>query len=131
LDNLTREEDLQSFEQRLIDRFGPLPREASELMNVVRLRREAIALGLERVKVKNGLMIVHFVANQQSPYFKSDTFMNLLRAITARPQKFVLRQNNNRLAMTVRAINSIESAWQTLHSLRSETAKTENNGAKN
>ena len=131
LDNLTREEDLQSFEQRLIDRFGPLPREASELMNVVRLRREAIALGLERVKVKNGLMIVHFVANQQSPYFKSDTFMNLLRAITARPQKFVLRQNNNRLAMTVRAINSIESAWQTLYSLRSETAKTENNGAKN
>ena len=128
LDNLTREEDLIAFEQRLIDRFGPLPREAQELMNVVRLRREAIALGLERVKVKNGLMIVHFVANQQSPYFKSDTFMNLLRSITAQPQKFVLRQNNNRLAMTVRAINSIESAWQTLHSLRSST---EHNGGKN
>jgi transcription-repair coupling factor (superfamily II helicase) len=83
---------------------------------------------LERVKVKNGLMIVHFVANQQSPYFKSDTFMNLLRSITAQPQKFVLRQNNNRLAMTVRAINSIESAWQTLHSLRSNS---ENNEGKN
>ena len=125
LDNLTREEDLQSFEKRLIDRFGPLPREAKELMNVVRLRREAIALGMERVKVKNGLMIVQFVANQQSPYFKSDTFMNLLRSITARPQKFVLRQNNNRLAMTVRGIDSIESAWQTLSSLRSTVAQNE------
>lgn len=131
LDNLTREEDLQAFEKRLIDRFGPLPHEAQELMNVVRLRREAIALGLERVKVKNGLMIVHFVANQQSPYFKSDTFMNLLRSITARPQKFVLRQNNNRLAMTVRGINSIESAWQTLHSLRQTDSNEENNRGKN
>ena len=125
LDNLTSEGDLQAFEQRLIDRFGPLPREATELMNVVRLRREAVALGLERVKVKNGLMIVHFISNSQSPYFKSDVFMNLLRTITARPQKFVLRQNNNRLAMTVRDIKSIESAWQTLRSLRSFT---EDNG---
>ena len=131
LDNLTREEDLQSFEKRLIDRFGPLPREAKELMNVVRLRREAIALGMERVKVKNGLMIVQFVANQQSPYFKSDTFMNLLRSITARPQKFVLRQNNNRLAMTVRGIDSIEAAWQTLLSLHSTATNNDNNGGKN
>ena len=131
LDNLTREEDLQAFEKRLVDRFGPLPREAKELMNVVRLRREAIALGLERVKVKNGLMIVQFVANQQSPYFKSDTFMNLLRSITARPQKFVLRQNNNRLAMTVRGIDSIEAAWQTLLSLHSTATNNDNNGGKN
>ena len=120
LDNLTREEDLQRFERQLADRFGQLPVQAVELLNVVRLRREAMALGLERVKVKNGLMIVHFVSNSASPYFKSDVFMNLLRSVTSRPQKFVLKQNNNRLAMTVRGIGSIESAWQTLRSLRAD-----------
>ncbi len=118
LDNLTREEDLQRFERQLADRFGELPVQAVELLNVVRLRREAMALGLERVKVKNGLMIVHFISNSASPYFKSDIFMNLLRTVSAHPQKFVLKQNNNRLAMTVRGISSIEAAWQTLRSLR-------------
>ena len=66
---------MQAFESRLADRFGPLPREAQELLNVVRLRWEAIRLGIERVKVKNGLMILHFVGEQNSPYYKSDTFM--------------------------------------------------------
>ena len=57
--------------------------------------------------------------------------MNLLRSITARPQKFVLRQNNNRLAMTVRGIDSIEAAWQTLLSLHSTATNNDNNGGKN
>ena len=61
LDSTKDEEALQAFESRLADRFGPLPRAAKELLNVVRLRWEAIRLGMERVKVKNGLMIVQFV----------------------------------------------------------------------
>ena len=120
LDSLTREEDLQAFEQRLVDRFGPLPQPAVELLNVVRLRREAIALGMERVKVKNGLMIVQFVSDSSSAYYKSDLFMGVLRYVTSHPQKFVLRQNNNRLAMTVRSISNIESAWKCLQALRLE-----------
>lgn len=86
LDSLTREEDLQAFEQRLVDRFGPLPQPAVELLNVVRLRREAIALGMERVKVKNGLMIVQFVSDSSSAYYKSDLFMGVLRYVTSHPQ---------------------------------------------
>ena len=120
LDSLTREEDLQAFERRLVDRFGPLPQPAVELLNVVRLRREAIALGMERVKVKNGLMIVQFVSDSSSAYYKSDLFMGVLRYVTSHPQKFVLRQNNNRLAMTVRSISNIESAWKCLQALRLE-----------
>lgn len=102
LDTARNEEMLKSFEAKMIDRFGPLPRPAAELLNVVRLRWEAVRLGMERVKVKNGLMIVHFVGDDDSPYYKSDTFMELLRKVTQRPDRFVLKQHNNRLAMTVR-----------------------------
>ena len=117
LDSTKDEEALLAFGERLADRFGPLPRETEELLNVVRLRWEAIRLGMERVKVKNGLMIVHFVGEQDSPYYKSDTFMDLLRKVTQNPGRFVLKQHNNRLAMTVRNVKDIEDAYKTLQQL--------------
>ena len=117
LDSIRREEDLVAFESRLVDRFGALPVAAKELLNVVRLRWEAVRLGMERVKVKNGLMIVHFVGESNSPYYKSDTFMTLLRKITAQPDRFILKQHNNRLAMTVRRVADVAEAVVVLRSL--------------
>ena len=117
LDSTKDEEALQAFEGRLADRFGPLPRAAKELLNVVRLRWEAIRLGMERVKVKNGLMIVHFVGEENSPFYKSEAFMTLLQRVTQRPDRFVLKQHNNRLAMTVRNVKDVEDAYKTLQQL--------------
>ncbi len=117
LDALRDEQGLQGFEARLVDRFGPLPEAARELLSVVRLRREAIRLGMERIKVKNGLMIVHFVGDDASPYYKSDTFMELLRRVTAHPDRFVLKQHNNRLAMTVRKVENVAQACEVLRTL--------------
>ena len=117
LDSTKDEEALLAFESRLADRFGPLPRAAKELLNVVRLRWEAIRLGMERVKVKNGLMIVHFVGEENSPFYKSEAFMTLLQRVTQRPDRFVLKQHNNRLAMTVRNVKDVEDAYKTLQQL--------------
>ncbi len=117
LDTMTTEEALVEFSTRLKDRFGALPRPAEELLNVVRLRWEAVRLGMERVKVKNGLMIVHFVSDPKSQYFKSETFMELLKKVTAEPSRYVLRNQNDRLAMTVRRIEDIESAYKLLKTL--------------
>ena len=117
LDTARNEEMLKSFEAKMIDRFGPLPRPAAELLNVVRLWWEAVRLGMERVNVKNGLMIVHFVGDDDSPYYKSDTFMELLRKVTQRPDRFVLKQHNNRLAMTVRGIKDVAAGYEVLKSL--------------
>ncbi len=117
LDSLQSEEQLTSFAARLEDRFGALPEATVELMNVVRLRREAVRLGMERVKVKNGLMIVWFVGDDSSPYYKSDTFMGLLRKVTADAERFVLKQHNNRLAMTVRKVRNIAQGVEVLRAL--------------
>lgn len=117
LDSTQDEEALQAFGKRLEDRFGPLPRAACELLDVVRLRWEAIRLGMERVKVKNGLMIVHFVGEENSPYYQSEVFMELLKRVTQHPDRFVLKQHNNRLAMTVRRIKDVEAAYKTLREL--------------
>ena len=117
LDSIRQEQQLVAFSERLVDRFGAMPEEAMALIDVVRLRWEAIRLGMERVKVKNNLMIVHFVGESNSPYYKSETFMELLRKVTQQPDRFVLKQHNNRLAMTVRRVKDIAEAVEVLKML--------------
>jgi transcription-repair coupling factor (superfamily II helicase) len=94
-----------------------MPQAAKELMNAVRLRWEAMRLGMERVKVKNGLMIVRFVGDEHSPYYRSEVFMNVLRKITADPDRFVLKQKDGKLQITVRRVDSVASAVDVLRKL--------------
>ena len=116
IDALADEESIVRLTSELEDRFGKMPQEAKELMNAVRLRHEAMRLGMERVKVKNGLMIVRFVGDEQSPYYRSDIFMELLRKITAQPDRFVLKQKDGKLQMTVRRVENVATAVEILKS---------------
>jgi transcription-repair coupling factor (superfamily II helicase) len=111
------DEQFEAFAARLLDRFGAIPQSVRELIDVVKLRREAINLGMEHVKVKNGLLIVRFVGDNNSPFFKTDTFLNMLRRVVAEPDRFVVKQYNNRLSMTVRKIYSISEAVAMLRHL--------------
>lgn len=114
LDNIGDEEQMSRFEARLADRFGALPDAARNLLDVVRLRWRAVAMGFEWVKVKNGLMLLRFIADDNSPYYKSPLFMGILKYVSKNSAKFVLKQNNNRLMLTVREVKGIREAWKTL-----------------
>ncbi|MCK4749027.1 MAG: transcription-repair coupling factor, partial [Bacteroidales bacterium] len=78
LDNIQSEDRLMEFEKELEDRFGPVPAETRELMNVVRLRWMAIELGFEKIILKQSQMIFHFISNPDSGYFASPTFKSVL-----------------------------------------------------
>ena len=120
IDTMRSDEQFEAFATRLKDRFGELPQPVLELIEVIKLRREAVNLGMEHIKVKNGLMIVRFVGDNNSPFFKTDTFLNLLRRVVAEPERFVVKQYNNRLSMTVRKIYSIAEGVAMLRRLASE-----------
>ena len=117
IDAMTDEASLTKFEAELEDRFGKMPQAAKELMNAVRLRWEAMRLGMERVKVKNGLMIVRFVGDEHSPYYRSEVFMEVLRKITADPDRFVLKQKDGKLQITVRRVDDVATAVEVLKNL--------------
>lgn len=123
IDAMRTDKQLEGFAARLVDRFGELPQPVRELIDVVRLRREAVALGMEHVKVKNGLMIVRFVGDNNSPFFKTDTFLGMLRKVVADPDRFVVKQYNNRLSMTVRRISSVAEGVAMLRTLATGTEK--------
>lgn len=124
LDNIVDEERMSRFEARLADRFGALPDAARNLMDVVRLRWRAVALGFEWVKVKNGLMLLRFISDSNSPYYKSPLFMGILKYMAENNSKFVLKQNNNRLVVTVREVKGIGDAWKTLDAVHAGAIKS-------
>ena len=117
IDAMHTDEQFEALMVRLKDRFGAIPEPVRVLCDVVRLRHEAINLGMEHVKVKNGLMIVRFVGDNNSPFFKTDTFLNMLRKVVSNPERFVVKQYNNRLSMTVRKIYSVAEAVEMLRTL--------------
>src|SRR5687767_7450714 len=61
LDNCENEEELLAMEQELADRFGPLPSQVTELFITVRCRKLAVALGFERMILKNDSLKCYFI----------------------------------------------------------------------
>jgi transcription-repair coupling factor (superfamily II helicase) len=118
LDNTENEDALQKFEKQLIDRFGPIPEPTLELLNVVRLRWLAKLLGFEKVIIKNARIIIHFVANQMSPYYQSAVFDRILRFVQRNPQVFQMKETKEKLTMTAERINSIQQAMAMLMKLK-------------
>jgi transcription-repair coupling factor (superfamily II helicase) len=115
LDEIESDIELQQFRERLIDRFGPIPSQAEELFEGLRLRRAAIKLGFERIVMKNGLMFLYFTSNQQSSYYSGDTFARIIRYVQANPSKFKLKETLQRLSLTVRSVRTIGEALSVLN----------------
>ncbi|MFD2908766.1 transcription-repair coupling factor [Flavobacterium ardleyense] len=79
LGQIKNEETLQKFEQKLIDRFGALPRPAIALLNSVRIKWKATSIGLERLLMKQGKMIGYFIGDQQSSFYQSNRFIKVMQ----------------------------------------------------
>jgi len=92
LDSIQNEQTLVAFKAKLIDRFGALPPQGEELLQVVRLRWLCIRLGIEKIVLKQGRMMLYFPSNSHSPYYQSETFGKILRFVVARPQKCQFRE---------------------------------------
>jgi transcription-repair coupling factor (superfamily II helicase) len=110
LDNIETEEELKEFENQLKDRFGPLPEPTRELLVVVILRWHAVKLGFERIVMKNQKLIAYFISNQDSPYYKSEIFSNILAFVQKNPRSLSMKEINNKLTLTIENINNISEA---------------------
>ena len=95
LDSLRSEAELTAYTSRLIDRFGPLPQEAQELLEVVRLRWLCCRLGIEKIFLKGEQMTLYFTTHNPS-YWQSDTFGTLLNFLLSRSERCRLVEEKNR-----------------------------------
>ena len=114
------------YENNLRDRFGPVPHEAIELINLVRMRWKAMKIGFEKITLKNGKMLTYFVSNKNSEYYNSEIFRTVLAYAQKYPSLCKLKEQNNKLMLTIEDVNSINRADEILQAItKSLTEKNE------
>ncbi|MEC4115740.1 transcription-repair coupling factor [Myroides phaeus] len=116
LSTITTEKVLQEYEQRLIDRFGPLPKQAIALLNSLRIKWHASNMGIEKVVLKQGKMICYFLGDQQSEYYQSSKFRKALLFVQQHANLCKMKEKQTktglRLLLTFENIKSIKQALE-------------------
>ncbi len=95
LDSLHSEEQLVDYKKRLIDRFGPLPEPAEELLSVVRLRWICCRLGIEKILLKGERMTMYLVQHKDA-YWQSEQFGNMIQYAVTRPERCMLHEEKDK-----------------------------------
>ncbi len=117
LDNMEEEDDLLTFESNLTDRFGPIPEAGQRLFELVRIRRMAKQLGIEKIIFKNNLLYFYFVSNQESPFYQSPIFSNILMWIQHNSKKATMKEGKSKLYLTMRDVKSINEVKELVSSM--------------
>ena len=107
---------LQVYENKLVDRFGPLPKQAVSLLNSIKIKWIATQLGIEKLVMKQGKMICYFVSDQQSSYYQSGRFNQVLQFVQKQSQLCKMKEkqtpNGLRLLLTFENVKSIRKALE-------------------
>jgi len=114
LDNINDENDLLLFGEKLKDRFGPLPKETEDLMNIVRIRKLALKAGFEKVVIRKNQMLIYFIQNSGSGYYNSEIFKRILLWVQQHPANVKMKEEGEKLTMKIGKIYSIEEALKIL-----------------
>ena len=118
LDAQTDEKEIDRMGRQVEDRFGPLPQEVKNLLDVVKIRNLGTRLGFEKIIVKNGMQIMFFVNNPLSPYYQSKTFETVLSRVNANEGIFKFNQDGGRLRTVSRGVDSLDKALLILKKLQ-------------
>ena len=129
LDSLANEDELTEYKKRLVDRFGSLPEEAEELLNVVRLRWLCCQMGIEKIFLKQEQMTLYFVANRET-YWQSEIFGKIFRYAVTKAERCRLVEQVDKLGhktgkryMTVLQVKTLAGALHLLHKINDSTTQ--------
>ncbi|MNR07021.1 Transcription-repair-coupling factor [compost metagenome] len=114
ISKLETEQQIKAFEQRMKDRFGPVPSQVSAMLKVVRLQWIAKKLGFEKVSYKKNVLRGYFVSDKQSKFFDSETFNKILAFAQFHPRLCNLKEVKNSLRISFDNIGNIDEAVEML-----------------
>ena len=125
LDNIVSDSELEAYQKRLEDRFGKIPREGMELMQVVPLRQLGKQLGCEKIILKQGNMQMRFVSNTDSPFYRSAAFSKVLRFVNNHLRRCRLNEAYGRNSLNISRVETVGEAVFLLREMINETVLTD------
>ena len=117
LNEITSDESLLSFEKKLIDRFGAIPEPALALLDIVRIKWIAVKLGIEKILLKNNLLIAYFISDPGSDYYRSSLFVSVMNYVNRHQKQMSVKQKESKLSLTISNIESVKSAIEILQGI--------------
>ena len=110
LNDLKSDTELEAYESRLEDRFGPLPAAAVALLDLVRLKWVAAPAGVEKIILKNNMMVAWFVSDPQSSFYSTPLFISIMNFVNRKKDRISVKQTDNKLSFTVRDVPAVSKA---------------------
>ena len=117
LDNISDDDSLKAYRQRIVDRFGPVPREGEELMQVVLVRRFGRKLGCEKIMLRQGVMSMQFVSNPSSPFYQGKTFGRIIKYVMDNPRRCNFKDSKGHRLIKISNVPSVAEAVVVLKSM--------------
>jgi transcription-repair coupling factor (superfamily II helicase) len=115
LNEIETEEALLGFEKKLTDRFGIIPPPARSLLEIVRIKWIATRLGIEKILLKNNLLMANFVSDPESAFYRSSLFVSIMSHINRNPERMKMRQREAKLTLTIANVRTVEGAIRLLN----------------
>ena len=117
MDQSENDEELALMQTELVDRFGPLPNSVHDLFMTIRCRRIAIALGFEKMTLKDQTLRCFFINRPDSPYFESETFKQLLDYAQKNMNKAHFKQVGRSFILIIKEVQSMQHCYTTLEKI--------------
>jgi transcription-repair coupling factor (superfamily II helicase) len=117
LNEIASVEALLLFRQKLTDRFGKIPPPAEALIDIVRIKWMAVKLGIEKILLKNNLMIANFISDHNSLFYHSELFVSIMNYVNRKQSFMNMKQKANKLSLTVNNITSVKAAIRILEDI--------------
>ncbi len=124
LNEIESEESLLKFEGKLTDRFGIIPAPAEALLGIVRLKWLAVKLGIEKILLKNDLLIANFVSDSNSPFYRSRLFISIMNYVNSKSRRMSMKQKASKLSLTVNNVKTVNSAINVLNEIITDYNKS-------
>jgi transcription-repair coupling factor (superfamily II helicase) len=123
LNDIQNEESLKAFESKLIDMFGPLPPPAAALLDIVKIKWLAVRLGMEKIFLKNNLMIANFISDPESGFYRSTLFIRIMNYVNSHQSRMSVKQKESKLNLTVSGIETVRAAIDALSRMLDECSR--------
>jgi transcription-repair coupling factor (superfamily II helicase) len=114
LNEIESDEALMLFKQKLADRFGKIPPPAEALLDIVRIKWMAVRLGIEKIALRNDLLLAFFISDHNSQFYRSELFVSIMNYVNRKQKQMNMKQRGSRLSLTVSEIKSVKSAIRVL-----------------
>ena len=117
LDQSENDEELDLLHGEMVDRFGPMPKSVEDLFTTVKCRRIAIALGFEKLTLKDETVRCFFINRPDAPYFESDTFKQLLLFAQTAMNTAHFKQAGKNFILIIKDIKGMSECYRLLNKI--------------